>query len=157
MMNNKLRDKKQKSVADWLIDIVSVVALIFSLGYYLFYRFCEEEMVSQNFGKKDISIMVLFGEGILIVIGLSILRSCPQQLNYPVEITNNNYKPLYLLARRMLYLAEVVIAICFACFIIAIEANNTECLILLTVLFFSIIMLVLVVGVFKMYSYKENR
>ena len=107
---------------DHLVDailLVSVIALIAIPAYY-FDRLPEEipihfdaQGTPGNYNKKSL-IWLISGIGIVMVVGLRLIRDQKESFNYPVAITEKNKEVQYQLARRLLQFIAVICGVMFS-------------------------------------------
>ena len=78
-----------------------------------------------GWGNKS-TILLLYGVNLVMYIGLTILERYPQLYNYPVQITENNIRIQYLLARILITSLKLGMTCIFTLIIASAFRDQTE-------------------------------
>ncbi|MBP8643981.1 MAG: hypothetical protein KBI11_08030 [Bacteroidales bacterium] len=156
-MENRPVYKKRKTVIGWLFEISTIGFLLLSFCYYLFIRIGSSKQHFDSYENSNAVIIVLFCTGIFTYIILSILSKHPRIFNFPIEVSNNNYESLYKIGINIINSLKFVISVFISFMIITIINDFSRSLTITSIiLFFLLIIIIPIVGIFKMYKLKEK-
>lgn len=156
-MKNRPVYKKETTIIELLFEISTLGFLILSFCYYLLLRVGNSKQHIGSYENSNAVIIILFCTGIFTYIILSILSKHPNIFNFPIEVTNNNYKSLYKIGISIINSLKFVISVFISFMIITIVNDFSRSLtISIVILFFISTVIIPIVGIFKMYKLKEK-